>query len=543
MIDDSNLDFEQERSRREFLKFMGRSSAGLIALAAPMSLISACATVGRERGNRPGLVERELGFLPIAPSSADDLILANGFKSQILISEGDLIAPGLKFGAGSDYCALMSGQGKLNSNQRILWNNHESMTQVFDPDFDSQRASVGGSLCLIEWNGSRWNWIPNSPYNRRLDADTVIPFSGQKKIRGSHSARGTLANCAGGVTPWGTVLTCEENYHFFWGEREHRAVSVDFKPSKRLKWTDHESRPPEHYGWVVEVEPLTGKSVKQIALGRFAHEGATVGVAHDGRPVVYMGDDTDNQFLYKFVGDRPGSLESGTLYVAKIEEGRWIPLDRDQIPELKAEFETQLDVMIYARKAARMMGATPLDRPEDIEIDPKSGAIYVALTNNQSRGNLTGSILKLEEKGSDLLATHFKTSTFLTGGPSSGVACPDNLAFDSRGNLWVSVDMSASVMGKGSYASFKNNGLFYVPMSGPLAGQAFQVASAPVDAELTGIWFDEKTVSLFLSVQHPGEATLPQGTLTSQWNLGERGTPRSAVVTISGPALTRILSV
>jgi len=198
-------------------------------------------------------------------------------------------------------------------------------------------------------------------------------------------------------------------------------------------------------------------------------------------------------------------------------------------------------LLIRAREAAKLVGGTPQDRPEDIERDPASGAVLVALTKNRLRPY--GSILKLEEKDNDPLAEQFVAGTFLVGGQAGGFACPDNLAFDPRGNLWVCTDISADRLNKLPYASFKNNGLFYIPMSGKRAGLPLQAASAPQGAELTGPTFSPDGRSLFLSVQHPGENSASVDELSSHWPDGGDAVPRPSVICISGPLLDRLTAV
>src|SRR5690606_3389085 len=133
---------------------------------------------------------------------------------------------------------------------------------------------------------------------------------------------------------------------------------------------------------------------------------------------------------------------------------RWIPLDLRKNPDLHSHFKDQIDLLIHTRKAARLVGGTPQARPEDIEIDPKTGAVLIALSNNKPKGDLYGSILKIIEKDNDPLALEFTSSTFVAGGPESGFAAPDNMAFDRAGNLWLCTDMSGSDMGKPKYEAF-----------------------------------------------------------------------------------------
>ena len=210
---------------------------------------------------------------------------------------------------------------------------------------------------------------------------------------------------------------------------------------------------------------------------------------------------------------------------------------------LQKKFKNQTEVLIHLREAARMLGGTPLDRPEDIEIDPVNGNVLVALTNNTTVNNYFGSILKIEETDGKHDSLTFKSDTYLAGGEETGFACPDNMAFDRAGNLWFTSDMSGSAMHKKPYTAFKNNGLFVVPRSGDQAGEVIQIASAPRDAELTGPWFSPDGKTLFLSVQHPGENSTSLTNLTSNWPLGGIEMPKPAVVTIQGPALEQLQGI
>jgi secreted PhoX family phosphatase len=192
------------------------------------------------------------------------------------------------------------------------------------------------------------------------------------------------------------------------------------------------------------------------------------------------------------------------------------------------------------RQAARYIGGTALDRPEDIDIDPLSGHVFITLTNNSTTGNYYGSILKIEEEGGDHASTKFKPSRFLIGGEESGFACPDNMAFDQAGNLWFASDISTSYLNKPPYTKFMNNGLFVVPRQGSQAGEVIQVGSAPVGAELTGLYFSPDGDTLFMSVQHPGENSRSLAELSSNWPEGEGKIPKPAVVTVSGDMLRNL---
>jgi secreted PhoX family phosphatase len=478
-------------------------------------------------------------YLPIEPSTVDQVRVSPSLSYKILIKEGESIGNGI-FGADNDYLAFLP----KSKSEGFLWVNHENISPYIGSDYkdgeartqaqyDFEKKMVGGSFIEIKKNGDWWEVDRKSKANFRLDADSEIPLISDREIRGSKVAKGTFANCAGGVTPWGTVLTCEENYYGFTGEYEYKTGQSN--PTKiipgRMQWEKFEKREPEHHGFVVEIEPKTKTAKKLVALGRFAHESATTVLGKDGRCVVYSGDDAENECLYKFISEKPGSLEKGELFVANLKKGRWESLDFSKSKVLQKKFKDQTEVLLRCREASKLVGGTPLDRPEDVEIDPKTGSVLVALTNNKKRMNFSGSILRISEDGNDYLGLSFKHEVFLTGGEDTGFACPDNMAFDKSGDLWFTSDISDEIVGKFPYIYHGNNSLFYVPMSGPLSGKVFRVATAPIQAEFTGPCFSEDGKTLFLSVQHPGGASV-NGKWTSHWPEGGTAKPKSSVIQI-----------
>ena len=403
--------------------------------------------------------------------------------------------------------------------------------------------NVGGSIVRIRKENGKWEIVHNDPHNRRITAKTPIKFNWDKPIKGKTTAIGTLANCSGGITPWNTFLTCEENYDGFYGDIEYDENNNPTKiPSYGYGWDNFYDYPSEHYGWVVEIDPKLGMAKKHIALGRFAHECCTLFQLSDNRVVAYTADDKNDEHLYKFVSSKPNSLKEGTLYVADMQNGKWLALDWKNQAKLKSKFKDQTEVLIRAREASKLLGATELNRPEDIEIDPITGNIFVSLTNNKPKGDYHGSILKIEEKNGAFDSLTFHASTYIAGGEESGFSCPDNLAFDFSGNLWLTSDMSGSSMNKidSPYMPFKNNSLFVIPRHGNEAGKVIRVASAPRDAELTGPWFAPDGKSLFLSVQHPGEQTTHLNNPTSKWPFDEDNIPKPSVVAITGDLIEKM---
>ncbi len=514
--------------RRKFIEFLGKG-----ALMVPIipSVLSACG------GRKSGVVDTS----PF-PSSLDELVFGEGLNSELLIKWGDPLNARDMFGFNNDYIAyLPDGVGKGR-----LWVNHETVNPLFVSGYNQQNArtrkqvqremyDVGGSLFRIEKTRGRWEVIPD-PKNKRITAASEIAIEGADRIGRAKTIMGTLANCSGGITPWGSILTCEENYDFFYGEYDYDTGR--HRPSS-LGWESFfPDNTPQQYGWVVEFNPDTREIKKHVGLGRMAHECATVQELPDGRVAVYTADDVNGGCIYKYVSQQQGQLYPGTLHVADLANGEWKALSMD-IPVLVEKFKDFVTLMIRAREAALMVGGTPMDRPEDIAIDPLSGDVFVALTNNESEGNYHGSLFKITELES-YAGTRFSYDTYLTGGEETGFSCPDNLAFDRAGNLWFTNDISGSSIGKGPYKNFGNNGLFLVPRNGEQAGEVFQVASAPNDAELTGPCFTPEGDTLFLAVQHPGSESPNLDNLTSHWPGGGTTVPCPGVVAIQGSLLTEL---
>jgi len=511
-------------NRRNFLQFIGVTGLSL-TLTEQLKVYG----MGSPR-NLPTL----------APSLEDKFQTIEGINSEILISWGDKINSTERFGFNNDFLALHP----LDKDRALLWVNHEYVHPIFikgdertKENIDAERKEVGGSIIEIQKRDGSWKFNKDSALNRRLDSFTPIPFAWKAKIMNSDTAIGTLAGCAGGYTPWGTFLSAEENYDMFWGDRDRKGN----KTTKAwLQWDKFYPLPPEHYGWIVEITPKTGAAKKLVSLGRCAHECATVTKAKNQKIVAYTGDDAVNEHLYKFISDSENSLESGKLYVANLEKKVWMSLDINDQPILKKNFKDQTEIQIHVREAAKMLGATPLDRPEDIEIDPLTGNVFIALTNNKLKNNYHGSILKIIPENNDHGSLKFNFETFLTGGKENRFACPDNLLFDPLGNLWFTTDMPGSDIGKNHYEGLGNNSLFVFIRSGTYQGQILRLANAPRDAEITGPCFSPDFKTLFVSIQHPGEETTDVTRPTSTWPNGK--IPKPSVVCMNGPLLDKIIS-
>ncbi|WP_148930573.1 PhoX family protein [Paenibacillus methanolicus] len=536
--------------RKTFLSYLGTGAAALAVASAGLGTLEGKASAATGNANHLfGFKTNKVSgyFDPITPSKEDKLIVPKNFKYDVVAAYGDVINPaGEKFGSGADYNAFFPI--KDSSTRGLLVTNHE-YTTIFQlgPVGDAMTAeqlhsnlyNQGMSVTEVyrDEDGT-WKLDPTSAYARRINGYTTFQLTGPAKgipaLKNATTAQGTFANCSGGVTLWNTVLSCEENF------AETAAAS---------KLTD------THYGWVVEVDPFDKTYLKKhTALGRFNHENTAMGLAADGRVVVYMGDDKKDACVYKFISKgkynasagrfNSALLEEGTLYVANLKSGKWAPVTLDEVKKSKTyaeksdvqkKFASLGDVVTYCQEAALLVGGTPTDRPEDIEISPFDNTVFIAHTNNDNHGNIHGHITRIFEANNDLGALEFDFEIFAAGGRQSGFSSPDNLAFDSNGNLWVVTDISSSSQNKGVHKSFMNNGLFVIPTSGSAKGKALQFASAPTDSELTGPFFTPDESTLFLSVQHPGENTSDLSKPTSLWphRQGDK-IARCGVVAISG---------
>lgn len=476
---------------------------------------------------------------------------------------------------------------------------------------DVMKAAHGVSIIEVARKRGRWKMTPGAPLTRRITAETICEISGPargsplmrtKEDPAGQRARGTFANCAGGKTPWGTYLTAEENIDDYFGNATEWMKSTDDKAtveahrrfplrnSSFYGWEhadprfDVRSEPREalRFGWIVEIDPRDPQSVprKRTALGRFSHEGANTILAKDRRVAVYMGDDDLFEYVYKFVTCRPFDpsnpqanrdlLDDGTLYVARFDEdgtGEWLPLVHDEKGPLNSRvgFSSQADVVIKARAAADILGATPMDRPEDVEPSPITGRVYIACTKNPLRQEASiqrewagrvidvginaanprpqndgGHIIEVIEDGDDAAATRFRWNVFLLAGNSKQpgqrflanyenaplndfAACPDNMGIDRFGRLWVVTDSDNSKV--------RNDGCFVCATDGPKRGVLRQLLSGPVGAEIGGCEFTPDSTTLFLSIQHPGAG----GTIdnpVSYWPDGNGLPARPAVIAV-----------
>lgn len=547
-------------NRRTFLQYLGTGAAALAAATAGLGTLDGKANAATAADHMFGFKTNKVSgyFEPIEHTTVDELVLPKGFKYDVVAAYGDVInGNGDTFGYNSDLTVYFPIDG--SDEHGLLWVNHEYTSDIWvtGPRTNGKYSAAQTEKLLYNQGGSIievyrdadgvWKMDPKSTYARRVSGLTqgirlTGPAAGSSAVGGATTVQGTFANCSGGKTLWNTVLTCEENFE---------ATAEDANLNET------------HYGWVVEIDPFDKNAVikKHTALGRFNHENTAMGLAKDGRVVVYMGDDKKDAGVYKFVSngkfdaskgkENSKLLEDGTLYVADMKSGKWIPVTIEALKELmnkegwkpskgtaeewKQKYVSQANVVVNTHEVAMALGGTPTDRPEDVEISPFDNSFFVCHTNNDSHGNIHGHITRYFEKNSDLGALEFDFEIFAAGGRQSGFSAPDNLTFDSNGDLWTVTDMSSGSMNKGVFTEFGNNGVYVIPSAGPAKGVALQFASAPKDAEMTGPWFTPDERTLFLSVQHPGENTTDAAKPTSMWPHRQGDDqPRPAVVAISG---------
>ena len=528
----------------------------------------------------------KLGFQAVPVATEDKVAVPPGYRADVLYAWGDatgIAAVEFRWDGSSSAAdqALQAGMHHdgieffpLEGNRALLAMNHEytddgllhadgMKTWTADKVRKSQ-AAHGVSVIEIEQIGGGWRVVRPSKYARRVTAETQMAISGpaaDSPLIGARQALGTINNCAAGRTPWGTYLTCEENFNGYFAHGgaippEMRRYGISARGAG-YRWHEFDPRfdaqaspeEPNRFGWVVEIDPYDPQSqpVKRTALGRFKHEGAMVTLAKDRRVVVYMGDDERFEYIYKFVSSRPFDgkardlLDSGTLYVARFNgdgSGSWLPLGNDERS------------LVYTRLAADAAGATRMDRPEWIAVHPQTGDVYVSLTNNDRRGadgqpgidgpnpranNVFGHIVRWSESGGDAAAASFRWSVFALAGEEKGFGSPDGLWFDPGGTLWIQTDISTSTLNRGPYAKLGNNQMLAADVA---SGEIRRFLTGPNGCEITGVTMAPDRRSLFINIQHPGEPASERSDpgaprAVSNWpDFRADGRPRSATIVI-----------
>ncbi len=574
--------------RRGFLK-------GALGVSAAAALLGSSALVA-PRAARAAVGAPHMGFEEISHGVDETHHVAQGYSAEVLIRWGDPVLKGAadfdpmkqtaksqsaQFGYNNDFIGYLPLEG--SAEHGLLCINHEYTSEEVmfpglggeqDSDFskltidqvDVELAAHGASIIEVKKEGGKWAVVPESDYARRITGGTTYmtltgPAAGHDLLKTAADPSGTLVlgtlnNCAGGMTPWGTFVTAEENFNgYFWGSgvdghpyaKAYKRYGV---PGGWYGWGRFYDRfnvngvpnEPNRFGWMVEIDPMDPKSTpkKRTALGRFKHEGASVIVNKDGRVVVYSGDDERFDYVYRFVsagtfkeGDRAANLDlldEGTLSVARYNADgsvEWLPLVQGQ-GKLTAEngFPDQATVLINARLAADALGATKMDRPEDLDTNPAPGKIYVMLTNNSRRKadqvdgpnpraeNAFGQVLEMTAPEMDHTADRYTWELLMVcGDPSKAevgarwnpatsangwFASPDNCAIDAAGNLWVTTDQGEAWAKSGTA-----DGVWAVGTEGEARGMGKMFFRVPVGAEMCGPCFTPDGKTLFVAVQHP----------------------------------------
>jgi len=590
-----------DSTRRSFIK--GIASAGASTVAAVALDRTGVVDLFGENALATGPPTAFSEFTAIAASDNDALELPPEFRWDPILSYRDKFKNGsgeeLIFGYNNDFLAYFPIKG---SDEGLLFVNHEYPAPFFQhgykkldinpgkhtksaADIQLEQDSVGNSIVHIKRNKDGiWKVVSPSTCNRRLYGDRPrFDFTGPRKGAPGIGdfANGTVGNCSGGITPWGTALSCEENYDGYGkalsnSDSDTAWAQLGGDPND----AEYEFTNNKKYGWVCEHDPYDPSSTprKHTALGRFRHENTAFRHVKGKKFVLYMGDDKANEGVYKFVSDRefiPGNrannkeiLESGKLYVARWEPGgrrtfttagdvtptsptsgtgRWILVGADDpaepnVADYTAGPSELDDCATNLRKRfgnARFNAVFATNRPEDVEVH-RDGSVYVALTNNSTVNDSHGSVRKFVEDDNHPEALTFKWEDYAAGGPTgrpgvgeAGFSSPDNLVFDKSNNLWVVTDISSSRLNKvNEYQYHANNAVFYVPTSGANRGIGFRFANLPREAEGTGPYFTPDEQTLFMSVQHPGEETANQptaefgtaSTYSSYWPHGNKKT-------------------
>ncbi|GAA6182419.1 PhoX family phosphatase [Shimia sp. NS0008-38b] len=552
------------------------------------------------------------GFAQIAANTDDTITVPEGFEWQQVVTWGDpLFADSTSFdeatrgtaatqarafGDNNDGMSIFTKDGRtvmaINNeytNRKVLWGNNPDAKWATADDVKKGMNAHGVSIFEVARDDAgNWQVVVDSGLNRRIlpetDMDLTGPAAGHDLLK-THAdptgttTKGTWNNCGNGETPWGTYLTCEENFNgYFSAADEAHEVSAELArygvSSKDwgYGWASVDDRfdvaknpnEPNRAGYIVEIDPFdpTSTPKKRTALGRFKHENAAVALAPNGKAVVYLGDDERGEFLYKFVshgtysaaGNNSDLLESGDLFVAKFHDdmrGEWLALTPETTGMSDAE------IRIHTRQAASSVGATTMDRPEWVAVNPTKAEAYVALTNNKNRGkkpnaggddtsanavnprveNHYGQIARWMPDDEDHSSHGFSWNLFaLAGNPdvhddayagSENINAgnmfnsPDGMAFDSTGLLWIQTDGNYS--NEEDFAGMGNNQML---AGDTVTGEIRRFLVGPKECEVTGVCWSPDRRTMFVGIQHPGERG------NSHFPDGGKSLPRSGVFAV-----------
>ena len=601
---------EARLSRRRFLVGTAAISASSFLSLNPIAKVFAA-------DNSSSL----LNFEAVPTSTEDAFIVPKGYKASPLLSWGDPIfndAPEFdqsgkqgsaaqlrQFGDNTDGMSLF----EISQDRAVIAVNNEytNYEYLFDhggksmtaDDVLKAQAAHGVTVFEVVKKNGAWTLDKSGQRNRRITANTPMqmtgPAAGHELLKtkldpSGMKPLGTFNNCANGQTPWGTYLTCEENFNGYFGTSgsadlsdDHARYGVKAKTSK-YQWHDTDERfdvakhpnEPHRFGWVVEIDPNdpTSTPLKRTALGRFKHENAALLINDDGHVVVYLGDDERGEHLYKFVSKnkyQPNNgaanrnlLEEGTLSVAKFNmddkelkgSGEWLELTYGKNGLTKENgFKDQAEVMIFARRAATQVGATTMDRPEWVAVHPDNQHVFCTLTNNKNRGvkegqpvggpnprakNNYGQIVRWLPKAGDHTKAEFEWDLYLIAGnpvvhkgtPYAGSdnITPDNM-FNSPDGIGFDKAGRLWIQTDGKYSNsgdFAGQGNNQMLCGDPMTGEVRRFLTGPIACEITGLTFSPDYKTMFVGVQHPGERGAP-----SHFPAGGSSKPRSTIMAIT----------
>ncbi|MCG9681694.1 PhoX family phosphatase [Vibrio sp. Isolate23] len=562
-----------------------------------------------------------LNFDAVPASTSDAIIVPKGYKATPLLSWGDPIfadAPEFDPSGKQDSKAQLSQFGDntdgmslfpITKDRAVIAVNNEytNYEYLFDhggkamtaDDVLKAQAAHGVTVFEIVKSGGEWKLDKNGKRNRRITAVTEMQLTGPAAGHDLMKTKldptgmkplGTFNNCANGQTPWGTYLTCEENFNGYFGTSSDADLSDDHArygivaEKSKYQWHDTDERfdlakhpnEPHRFGWVVEIDPHdpTSTPLKRTALGRFKHENAALVINDDGHVVVYLGDDERGEHLYKFVSKnkyQPGNdkanrnlLEEGTLYVAKFEmddaelkgKGQWLELTYGKNGLTKENgFHDQAEVVTFARRAATRVGATTMDRPEWVAVHPDNQHVFCTLTNNKNRGvkegqpvggpnprkeNHYGQIVRWVPQNGDHTSEGFEWDLYLIAGNptvhkgnlyAGSENINENNMFNSPDGIGFDKAGRLWIQTDGNYSNkgdFAGQGNNQMLCGDPMTGEVRRFLTGPVACEITGLTFSEDYKTMFVGVQHPGEKGAP-----SHFPAGGNSKPRSTIVAIT----------
>ncbi len=554
-----------------------------------------------------------IAFEAVPANTLDTVTVPTGYSWHIVARWGDAlwshgaafdqetrgtgISQEKAFGDNNDGMALFTTGNRhvlaVNNeyvNRSIIYGNRAKGVPENADDVRKGKAAHGVSVMELRQSGGRWAVVKDSPYNRKITADTPIvlsgPATGHDLMKtdadpAGNTALGTYNNCGNGRTPWGTYLACEENFNAYYGTADET-----YQPTEAMRrygigpkdwgyaWPTQDERfdiakhPNEcnRAGYVVEIDPLDPTSTprKLTALGRFKHENAEVVVANSGHVVVYMGDDERGEFIYRFVsdgryavgGDNSSLLENGKLYVAKFNDdfsGEWRELN-----PATTGMGSQAEICIHTRQAASAVKATTMDRPEWVAANPNKAEVYCCLTSNKNRGkkpnrggdetpvggpnpregNKYGQIVRWRPQHGDHTSNAFTWDLFvLAGNPTvhqddrkgSANVTAENM-FNSPDGLAFDSTGLMWIQTDGKYSNegdFAGMGNNQMLLADPDSGEIKRFLVGPKECEVTGITWSPDKRTVFVGIQHPGEKG------NSHFPDGGATVPRSCVIAIT----------